>query len=362
MPSLDTSCLPKSEQDAIRLLHKTVRATRYDDPVDQDAFLVASAHSVLALREHVASFASSPELSECVFTIRTALHQNNSRFESSSGEVLAAISDFAGEIVRSRQLIRDRHRAQSTRLRAEAGAAARAERREALQYAKKKRALSPDEDTVSIPSDDEESFHHNARPISLAIEPSSPVNGNDTTTVPSPVQALLSPLPELESLMFSIRLTSPALAPPVSPLSPTQSLPGLVPISPPSNEVPANGRDWPQKKMNALQYHRGCIHLPSIQPREPIVIPRPIVTALVPRTASTTRRGHRRPSLNYIDDLQMLRPRSVGSRQRKNISASNYKRSKKPARGKPRPPIPKRCFFCSATSHLIAACPAREID
>ncbi|KAJ7466666.1 hypothetical protein B0H11DRAFT_2197569 [Mycena galericulata] len=359
MPSLDTPCLPKSKQDAIRLLHKTVRATRYDDPVDQDAFLVASAHSVLALREHVASFALSPELSECVFTIRTALNHNNARFESTSGEVLAAISDFAGEIVRSRQLIRDRNRAQSTRLRAEEGAAARAERREALQYAKKKRPLSPDEDAISIPSEDEESFM-NDHPAPLTVEPSSPVNGIDKTAVPSPVQALLSPLPELESLMFSIRLTSPVLAPPVSPSSPTQSLPDLVPIFPPSNKESVNGRDWPQKMMHVLRLHRGRTNFPNTRHREPTVIPRPVVTAPVP--ASKTMRGPRRPSLNYIDDSLMLRPRSGGSRQRKNISASNYKRSKKPVRGKPKPLIPKRCFFCSATSHLIAACPAREID
>ncbi|KAJ7134178.1 hypothetical protein C8R44DRAFT_729666 [Mycena epipterygia] len=122
MPSLDPTTLSKSEQDAIRLLHKTVRATRYDDPIDQDAFLVASAHSV---------------------------------------------------------------RANSTRLRAEEGAAARAERREALQYAKKKRAPSPDEDTVSIPSnDEEESFHNPKLAIGSTVEPLSPVNGKKRTTSP----------------------------------------------------------------------------------------------------------------------------------------------------------------------------------
>jgi hypothetical protein len=113
-------------------------------------------------------------------------------------------------------------------------------------------ALSLDDDAVSIPSDDEEAFHNNKRRFSLTVEvrssafincatlnlapaqPSSPVNGDEATAVASPVQgesrailfaplfipiltvrssALLSPLPELESLMFSIRLTSPALAP-----------------------------------------------------------------------------------------------------------------------------------------------------
>ncbi|KAJ6540940.1 hypothetical protein B0H10DRAFT_2245124 [Mycena sp. CBHHK59/15] len=233
MPSFDAPRLSLSEEDAVRALHKTVRATRYDDPVDQDTFLVASAHSILQFQEQIASFASSPDLSECVFSIRTGLHQNNSRLESTtSGDVLIAVSDFAGEIIQE-------------------AAVARAERREALKYAEKKRALSPDEDTVSIPSDDEEPVSNN-RPVSLTVEPSSPADGTNTTVVASPVRALLSPLPELESLMFSIRLTSPALAPPVSPSSPTQSLPDLVPISLPSSESLVNGRDWPQKMMHAL--------------------------------------------------------------------------------------------------------------
>ncbi|KAJ6612636.1 hypothetical protein B0H10DRAFT_2222987 [Mycena sp. CBHHK59/15] len=364
MPSFDAPRLSLSEEDAVRALHKTVRATRYDDPVDQDAFLVASAHSISPF--HPASVPGAnrllrivPDLSECVFSIRTGLHQNNSRLESTtSGDVLIAVSDFAGEIIRSRQLFRDRQRDQTVRLHAEEAAVARAERREALKYAEKKRALSPDEDTVSIPSDDEEPVSNN-RPVSLTVEPSSPADGTNTTVVASPVRALLSPLPELESLMFSIRLTSPALAPPVSPSSPTQSLPDLVPISLPSSESLVNGRDWPQKMMHALRSHRGPPNVPNTQHHYATVIPRPIVTVPAPRS---TGRASRRPSLNYIDDLQMLRPRSDGSRPRKSISASKYKRSKKPALGKPRASIPKRCFFCSATSHLIAVCPAREID
>ncbi|KAJ6556682.1 hypothetical protein B0H10DRAFT_1967571 [Mycena sp. CBHHK59/15] len=215
MPSFDAPRLSLSEEDAVQALHKTIRATRYDDPVDQDAFL--SPFHPASVPEQIASFASSPDLSECVFSIRTGLHQNNSCLESTtSGDVLIAVSDFAGEIIRSRQLFRDRQRDQTVHLHAEEAAVARAERREALKYAEKKRALSPDEDTVSIPSDDEEPVSNN-RPVSLTVEPSSPADGTNTTVVASPVRvlslALLSPLPELESLMFSIRLTSPALAP-----------------------------------------------------------------------------------------------------------------------------------------------------
>ncbi|KAJ6628092.1 hypothetical protein B0H10DRAFT_2428963 [Mycena sp. CBHHK59/15] len=231
----------------------------------------------LQFREQIASFASSPDLSESVFSIRTGLHQNNSRLESTtSGDVLIAVSDFAGEIIRSHQLFRDRQCGQTVRLHAEEAAVAHAEHREALKYTEKKRALSPDEDTVSIPSDDEEPVS-NKRPVSLTVEPSSPADGTNTTVVASPVRALLSPLPELESLMFSIRLTSPALAPPVSPSSPTQSLPDLVPISLPSSESLVNGCDWPQKMMHALRFHRGPTNVLNTQHHYATVIPRPIV-------------------------------------------------------------------------------------
>jgi hypothetical protein len=47
MASLDTPYLNETEEDAIRALHKSVRATRYEDPVDQDAFLVAAARSIV---------------------------------------------------------------------------------------------------------------------------------------------------------------------------------------------------------------------------------------------------------------------------------------------------------------------------
>ncbi|KAJ7665578.1 hypothetical protein B0H17DRAFT_1143356 [Mycena rosella] len=242
MSSFNTPSLLESEEDTVRLLHKSVRTTRYDDPLDQDAFLIASAHTILQFSDQYTAFTANPELSECVFSIRKALHQNNFRSDSTCGEVLTAISDFAGEIVRSRQLFRDHQRAQATRLHAEEAAEARTARCDALAYAKKKRVLSPDSDTVSIPSDDEDT-PPNKDPIP------SPIEGADATMIASPARVhssvLLSPLPELESLMLSIHLTNPALAPPASPSSPTQSLLDLVPIYPPSNDTPqtaATGR------------------------------------------------------------------------------------------------------------------------
>jgi hypothetical protein len=47
MSAFDAPRLSLADEAAIRKLLKTVRATRYEDPVDQDAFLVASANSVV---------------------------------------------------------------------------------------------------------------------------------------------------------------------------------------------------------------------------------------------------------------------------------------------------------------------------
>ncbi|KAJ6521382.1 hypothetical protein DFH09DRAFT_1331259 [Mycena vulgaris] len=356
MSSFNTPSLLRSEEDTVRLLHKSVRATHYDDPLDQDTFLVASARSILQFRDQYTAFAASPELSECVFSIRMALHKNDARLDSTCGEVLTAISDFAGEIVRSRQLFCDRQRAQTTCLHAEEAAEAHTAHRDALAYANKKvgfpaldfcclsphpparplpalqRVLSPDSDIISIPSDDEDT-PPNKDPIP------SPIEDTDATMIASPARvrssALLSPLPELESLMFTIRLTSPALAPLASLSSPTQSLPDLVPIYPPSNGRPANGCDWPQKVMHALRRHRDHTIIPNPRLPQATAIRPPVLATPVPRISGRT---YHRPSLNYINDSPMLRPESSGSRPRKSISASNYKRFKKPARGKARPP------------------------
>jgi hypothetical protein len=77
------------------------------------------------------------DIAECVFAIRSQLHSNNSRLGTPPDEAFSTISDFAGEIARTRQLYRDRKRAQTARISAEEGVAARAERREALKHAAK---------------------------------------------------------------------------------------------------------------------------------------------------------------------------------------------------------------------------------
>jgi hypothetical protein len=47
MSTFNLPRLSQSDEAAMRKLHKTIRATRYEDPLDQDAFLVASATSVV---------------------------------------------------------------------------------------------------------------------------------------------------------------------------------------------------------------------------------------------------------------------------------------------------------------------------
>ncbi|KAJ7113786.1 hypothetical protein C8R44DRAFT_740682 [Mycena epipterygia] len=195
------SFLSQTGEDVVRQLFKTIRATRYEDPVDQDSFLIASANTVLSLRPQVMSFATVPELAECVFTIRSMMHSNNARLKTPISETFIHIQDFAGEIIRKRQLIRDRKHAQIDRIRAAEGVAARHERRLALEHAARvdnnKASRSLDEDAVSIPSTTDESGGEEPDPkvfppIYIASPrlnpsqnpPASPIT-NDLTNIPA---------------------------------------------------------------------------------------------------------------------------------------------------------------------------------
>ncbi|KAJ6566347.1 hypothetical protein B0H19DRAFT_1372581 [Mycena capillaripes] len=205
MPSSNAPLLSKADELIIRTLHKTVRATRYDDPVDQDSFLVASAHTVLQFRPCVASFASTPEVGECVFTIRALMQHNNARLSTTPDDAYASIVSFAGEIARKRQLFRDRQRAQKATQSGIEAAAVRAERREALNYAVKVNKQPVDEDAVSIPSTSEDE-----QDISSPRKETPALKVVTTITPPAQVciPSVLSPLRELEALLFSIRLNN----------------------------------------------------------------------------------------------------------------------------------------------------------
>ncbi|KAJ7306270.1 hypothetical protein DFH08DRAFT_824720 [Mycena albidolilacea] len=301
MSAFDAPRLSLADEAAIRKLLKTVRATRYEDPVDQDAFLVASANSVLPFRPQVASFALVSEVGECVFTLRSALHSNNARLPNPSADTLTAIQDFAGEIACKRQLFRDRNHAQADRARAADGVAARAERRAALKHAARvNKPPSTDEDAVSIPSSGEES---DAEEPSGIQHPSSPVVGDvSTTAVPSSTQvsllAPLSPLSDLDAQMDRLRVRSPPSVPPHTPM-----------------QVP----QLPPQKCNFA-----------------VLVPRPIPTnSLLPK-------------LNYVDDWLASTRKSGGSHVHRNTSAGSSKRFKTHTQLNQRQliKIPKRCFYC----------------
>ncbi|KAJ7366432.1 hypothetical protein DFH08DRAFT_797414 [Mycena albidolilacea] len=104
--------LSKANEKIVRKVSKTIRATKYEDPVDQAAFLVDSANTVLEFHPQVASFALVPELGECVFTIRSMMHSNNVHLGTPFSNVFISIQDFAGEIIHKRQLFRERRGAQ----------------------------------------------------------------------------------------------------------------------------------------------------------------------------------------------------------------------------------------------------------
>jgi hypothetical protein len=71
--------------------------------------------SQLQLCAQVASFASTPDLSECVFQLRTLIHRNNSLLKAPSNKTLDAITSFAGEIMQKCQLLRERTKASKAR-------------------------------------------------------------------------------------------------------------------------------------------------------------------------------------------------------------------------------------------------------
>ncbi|KAJ7816102.1 hypothetical protein B0H13DRAFT_1923794 [Mycena leptocephala] len=225
MSTFDASLLTSAEEASVRALHKSVRATQYEDPVDQDTFLIASARSVLELQPQVASFVLTPDIGECVFAIRSKMLQNNSRLHTPPDATFALITDFAGEIVRKRQLFRERKRAQDARLSGAKAAANRAERRCALRRASGEPSASSDSDAVSIPSDDEDA--------SARRQPTPIVTDTKTlpTPAPSPIHASLSPLTAIETLLIALALSSPIQP---SLISPNPSLPDHVPLCPPS--------------------------------------------------------------------------------------------------------------------------------
>ncbi|KAJ7654209.1 hypothetical protein B0H17DRAFT_1146880 [Mycena rosella] len=166
MPSPVPSSLSKSDETSVLKHFKVLRATKYKDPVDQDSFLIDSSKTLvtalfpanflwliatsfpqLQLRPFISSFAMSPELADA-------------RLGTPFSNAFVAIQDFAGKIICKRHTFRKRKRINAERAQKAEQAAARDERTAAWEHAAKavdKVPTSPCEDTVSIPSSDDES-------------------------------------------------------------------------------------------------------------------------------------------------------------------------------------------------------------
>ncbi|KAK6992343.1 hypothetical protein R3P38DRAFT_3289915 [Favolaschia claudopus] len=250
--------LSKSEEDIIRSLHKTLRATHYEDPSDQRKFLEECARVLLVFQNRPSSFAMSTELGEYVFLLRAEMHKNSLVLPSPASNYYSAVVDFAGKVARKRiEYFRNLKLAPIKPLPAIDAAKANGSQQEvpdAVAHTSKTSSTPVGDDAVSIPSDDE--YEVVARPS-------------------TPVPELLSPLPELQSLMLSLRLNGVA---PFSPSSPSPSLPDLVPIDSPTLQVLP-----PFRANDAVQVERGQIpRLPTPYPyqrprRMPILAPMPVL-------------------------------------------------------------------------------------
>ncbi|KAK6974587.1 hypothetical protein R3P38DRAFT_597490 [Favolaschia claudopus] len=383
MSSFEGPVLSDTEEAAIRTLHKSVKATSYEDAADQDEFLIASANTILQFKNQIRSFALTPEVGQCVFVIRTKLQANNSRLKTPpNADILKSLTDFAGEISRLRQLIQDRNRATTARVRAEEGVAARAERREALQSVARNQRPNKtrDTDVVSIPSDSDNDIHPGHSPI--VVEPPSSPAKSENTVVGSPTQVcstgLLSPLDEIQTLMLSMGLTDSPAAPPISPLSRPRSLPVLEPSHPRFPRILASALGQIQVPPNRHHSSHGLVaRCGSHKMAATYIAGSPIspgFNAAVPvlHSYSAIPRFHR-PNLSFGSGWSSSKPKSIGSSSRRNKLHGRSKQFKplpgffpnpKVLRASPRSKAAKikRCWFCSSPGHFIATCPAREVD
>ncbi|KAJ7933387.1 hypothetical protein B0H13DRAFT_2306781 [Mycena leptocephala] len=329
MVSVLPGSLSKNDEAVVRKLFKVIRATKFEDPVDQDAFLVESANTVLRFRPQVASFALVADLGEC---------------------------DFAGEILRKRQTFRERKRANTDRAHVAEGMAARIERNVALEYASNlanKSPVSPNDDVVSIPSSSDESGAEEPPRVSKPPPPSpiqaEPGHSQPSSQVRSAV--LLSPHSKLGVHFGRLSLRAPPHIPPSSLLSPNLSLLDLVPdFILNQHRLPVKGGGWKRGRTVHRQPRTFPTHAPVVQSHTLRLVPLPFgPPPLSPKT-------------NFIDDWLLSRPKcTVSPRPRKNYTGSS-KPFVNPNRSTRRPihKKPKRCYYCTASDHLVALCLLRE--
>ncbi|KAJ7795056.1 hypothetical protein B0H14DRAFT_2621387 [Mycena olivaceomarginata] len=316
-------------------------------------------------------------------TFLTASTHTVPRLGGSPSKLFATLQDFAGKIVRRRQLMCDHKRAQTKRVRTAEGVTAHAEHRAALQYTEQlnQRVTSPAEDAVSIPSSgDTTNVDEPLTPVENSRAPTPAINPN--AAILSSSQGLLYPLSELEGLMInSLRMGGPPSVP-ASLLSPPLSLPDLVPTSLPLNvfqllrkcsQSPAGGgktvppfvrgRALTRKPVNVhLFFHKfGLIIFQPNSPRSEMFLRCSDIAILVPPPVAPARS---RLQPGYVNNLSTFKPRSVGSRARKNkyVGESNPSRKLNQHNRKVFPRAPKRCYYCASAHHLAAIYPMHEID
>ncbi|KAF8158751.1 hypothetical protein K438DRAFT_1961011 [Mycena galopus ATCC 62051] len=352
MPSPIPGSLSNKNEDIVRKLFKTLRATKFEDPLDQDSFLVESATTVLEFRPQIASFALVPDLGECIFLIRSMMHANNARLDSPPSDTFTSIQDFAGEIVRKRQTLRERKRANLERARVAEGAAARLERKAALEHATKvtdsQGPRSSADDVVSIPSSEDE-----AEPVfSLKNPPPSPISVDLTNVAPCSKAVPLSPSDSLGYHLSRMSLSAyPDLCGPRSLSSLSPSLPDLVPdFALSQHRLPVKGGGPTRGRTTIRKRRRSLADVPIAQCNTFRMVQLPFGP---PPPAQKN---------NFVRDWLSSRPKPADSPMTKKKYTGNYVPSVNPNHVKRRHyrKKSKRCYYCSAADHLVALCPMRE--
>ncbi|KAJ6487289.1 hypothetical protein DFH09DRAFT_1339524 [Mycena vulgaris] len=361
MASSIPGSLSNPDEAIVRKLFKVICATKYADPVDQDTFLVDFANTVLKFRPQVASFAQVGNLAECVFTSRSMMHTNGARLGTPFSDAFVSIQDFAGKIIRKRQVFRDRQRANSDRLRVAEGMAARVQRHIALEHALNagvkgsKPPSSPNEDTVSIPSSSDESDPDEVPRTPKDSSP-SPIWVDPANVQPSSQAVPLSPLSELDVRLGRLMLGTAHHTLPSSPLSPDQFLPDLVPdFTLGQHRLPVKGSGWKRGRTA----ERTEVHKPrAFLTRAPVVQCNSLRLIRLPFGPPGPF-----PKPNFVGDWLQSKRKFEGSHvPRKNYSGSS-RPSANPNRAFKHRPVHrkvKRCYHCSAPDHLVALCPMRE--
>ncbi|KAJ7080909.1 hypothetical protein B0H15DRAFT_953262 [Mycena belliarum] len=290
MPSSYPGCISSADEAIVHRLFKVVRATKFEDAVDQAAFLEESATTVLRYRSHPDSFARITDLGECVFTIRAMMHANRVHLPASPSTVFSAIQDFAGEIVRKRHLFQEHQHANADRIRLAAGVAARIARKAALDAASSVAVKSPSSagsDVVSIPPSPAESSVPDLQsfPPSAAV---SPIKTEGPDLVQRSSEAVpLSPLYGLQTRLNRLSLMIPHPAP-VSKLAlvirplPTGPRARLRPHSAPA---PSKRRRVEEGKNTGAKSQSSAPHLPYARPSRPVQYASGGIKALRPTTS-----------------------------------------------------------------------------